>query len=140
LPQGFPIRSPLPSAAAPKPPRREHPTAALRRDEVAVLQFFQEVRRGRDDRELRTRLRAREGEATIRSPASPATRTSIGGHMKYIAVLALVSGFILPSPEARADWYVGGGLGYTLVNSTSGALGTLDVDVDVLSASVAYTF
>src|SRR5260221_10162387 len=37
----------LPSAPVPQKARREHPSAALRRDEVAVLQFLQE-----DAREL----------------------------------------------------------------------------------------
>jgi DNA topoisomerase IB len=32
----------LPSAAVPRQYRRAHPPAALRRDEVAVLQFLQE--------------------------------------------------------------------------------------------------
>src|SRR5437879_275830 len=36
------LTAPLASAALPNRARREHPTAALRRDEVAVLQFLQE--------------------------------------------------------------------------------------------------
>ena len=36
------LTAPLSSAPLPQPARREHPTAALRRDEVAVLQFLQE--------------------------------------------------------------------------------------------------
>src|SRR5947209_6147218 len=37
------LTPPLPSASSPRPNRREHPHAALRRDEVAVLQFLLEV-------------------------------------------------------------------------------------------------
>jgi DNA topoisomerase-1 len=36
------LTAPLASAALQNRARREHPTAALRRDEVAVLQFLQE--------------------------------------------------------------------------------------------------
>jgi DNA topoisomerase-1 len=36
------LTAPLPSSSAQRPARREHPVAALRRDEVAVLQFLQE--------------------------------------------------------------------------------------------------
>jgi DNA topoisomerase-1 len=36
------LTAPLPPAPMPDPARRQQPTAALRRDEVAVLQFLQE--------------------------------------------------------------------------------------------------
>ena len=36
------LTAPLAPAALPNRVRREHPTAALRRDEIAVLQFLQE--------------------------------------------------------------------------------------------------
>ncbi len=36
------LTAPLPSAPLPSHTRRQQPTAALRRDEVAVLQFLQE--------------------------------------------------------------------------------------------------
>jgi len=36
------LTAPLANAALPNRARREHPTAALRRDEIAVLQFLQE--------------------------------------------------------------------------------------------------
>src|SRR5205809_7151163 len=35
------LTAPFASTALPNPARREHPTAALRRDEIAVLQFLQ---------------------------------------------------------------------------------------------------
>src|SRR2546422_7956539 len=44
------LTPPLPSASSPRPNRREHPHAALRRDEVAVLQFLLEVPEEQDGR------------------------------------------------------------------------------------------